>query len=115
MLIVGQARFQTALLAEARVLFHNDSKEIFIDDLWLTVQKFNAQCDNHARISKDLILVASPDKPFLRAGKGTVTAEDDRKFYMRRKSTSFTTTLKERLPTVSWDQHTMDLQIPITN
>lgn len=49
-LVVGQARFQTALLAEAR-----EPRQNLIDDLWLTVQNANAQCDNHARISKDLI------------------------------------------------------------
>ena len=72
-LVVGQARFQTALLVEAREpSLRNKSEEEFIDDLWPIVQKANAQCDTHARVSKDLILLATPEKPFLRAGKGTV-------------------------------------------
>ena len=72
-LVVGQARFQTALLVEAREpSLCNKSEKEFIDDLWPIVQKANAQCDAHARVSKDLILLATPEKPFLRAGKGTV-------------------------------------------
>ena len=72
-LVVGQARFQTALLVEARKpsLCRKPEKKL-IDELWLTVQKANSQCDAHARISRELILFTTPEKPFLRAGKGTV-------------------------------------------
>lgn len=72
-LVVGQARFQTALLVEAREPpSSSKSKKKFVDNLWHVVQKANAQCDTHARISRDLILLTTPEKPFLRAGKGTV-------------------------------------------
>ena len=72
-LVVGQARFQTALLVEAREpSLCSESKKKLVEDIWPTVQEANAQCDSHARISKDLILFTAPEKPFLRAGKGTV-------------------------------------------
>ena len=72
-LVVGQARFQTALLVEARdPSLCSKPEKTFIDDLWPTVQKANSQCDTHSRISKELILFTKPEKPFLRAGKGTV-------------------------------------------
>jgi thioester reductase-like protein len=72
-LVVGQARFQTALLIEAKVPpAYRASKEKFIEGMWPTVQQANQQCDAHARLSRDLILFTSPKKPFHRAGKGTV-------------------------------------------
>ena len=72
-LVVGQARFQTALLIEAKVPPPDRaSKEKFIEDMWPTVQQANQQCDAHARLSRDLIFFTSPKKPFHRAGKGTV-------------------------------------------
>ena len=72
-LVVGHARFQTALLVQAREpSLCGKPEKNFIDDLWPTVQKANAQCDTHARISRELILFTKLDKPFLRAGKGTV-------------------------------------------
>ncbi|KAL8783658.1 MAG: hypothetical protein Q9195_009318 [Heterodermia aff. obscurata] len=71
--VVGQARFQTALLVEPREPSScRESEKKFIHDLWPVVQKANAQTDAHARISRDLILLTTPEKPFLRAGKGTV-------------------------------------------
>lgn len=72
-LVVGQARFQTALLIEAKEPpLDRNSKETFIADMWPIVQQTNEQCDTHARLSRDLILFASPEKPFHRAGKGTI-------------------------------------------
>lgn len=72
-LVVGQARFQTALLVEAREPSSYQAWKVgFADRLWPVVQEANAQCDTHTRISRDLILLTLPDKPFQRAGKGTV-------------------------------------------
>ena len=72
-LVVGQARFQTALLVEARnPPSCSNSSVTFIEDIWSTIQQANAQCDMHAKIAKDLVLVATANKPFNRAGKGTV-------------------------------------------
>ena len=72
-LVVGQARFQTALLVEARdPLSCSSFNDKIIEDIWSTVQQANEQSDMHAKIAKDLILIANMDKPFQRAGKGTV-------------------------------------------
>ena len=72
-LVVGQARFQTALLVEAKMpSLCNACRESSFEDLWCTVQHANSQCNSHERISKDLIMFTSQDKPFYRAGKGTV-------------------------------------------
>ncbi|KAL8915006.1 MAG: hypothetical protein Q9171_000446 [Xanthocarpia ochracea] len=72
-LVVGQARFQTALIVEAREPPPScASRKTPIESLWPTVEKANMQCDAHAKIAKDLILFTTAEKPFLRAGKGTV-------------------------------------------
>ncbi|KAL8732298.1 MAG: hypothetical protein Q9166_002870 [cf. Caloplaca sp. 2 TL-2023] len=72
-LVVGQARFQTALLVEAKEPpLCSESMEALIETLWPTIEHANTQGDSHARISRDLILFATPQKPFCRAGKGTV-------------------------------------------
>ncbi|KAL8769234.1 MAG: hypothetical protein Q9209_004735 [Squamulea sp. 1 TL-2023] len=72
-LVVGQGRFQTALLVEAKEPpLSSASKAAFIGLLWPTVEMANKQCDFHAKIARDLILFTIKEKPFSRAGKGTV-------------------------------------------
>ncbi|KAL8711957.1 MAG: hypothetical protein Q9220_003653 [cf. Caloplaca sp. 1 TL-2023] len=69
-LIVGQGQFQPALLIEPAK--GETSSESLLDELWPTVEKANAQAQGHGRITKTMIAVADPSKPFERAGKGTV-------------------------------------------
>lgn len=68
-LIVGQARFQAALLVEPK---YGVEPEFLVDRIWSTVEHANSQAPGHARITKSMIGVAKADKPFERAGKGTV-------------------------------------------
>lgn len=69
-LIVGQGRFQAALLIEP--VKTDKSKTSLIDELWPTIEKANAQAQAHGRIIRTMIVVADLTKPFERAGKGTV-------------------------------------------
>lgn len=69
-LIVGQGRFQAALLIEADETVA--PPESLIDDIWPTIERANAQAPGHARVIRSLITVAGPSKPFERAAKGTV-------------------------------------------
>ena len=72
-LVVGQARFQTALLVEARNPPVTDyDREKLKDSLWPLMEQANKDCVAHGRLSKDLIVFTSHTKPFLRAGKGTI-------------------------------------------
>jgi thioester reductase-like protein len=72
-MVVGHGRFQAALLLEP-VTTPATAGAItkFIEDVWPLIQKANAGSVGHGRISKDLVTVASEDKPFPRAGKGTI-------------------------------------------
>ena len=70
-LIVGQGRFQAALLLELQDDAGKD-KDTFIENIWPLVEKANTQAPGHGRIFRSMIAVADPKKRFERAGKGTV-------------------------------------------
>lgn len=69
-LIVGQGRFQAALLIES--VRTDKPQSTLIEELWPTIEKANAQAQSHGRIIRTMIAIADPSKPFERAGKGTV-------------------------------------------
>jgi hypothetical protein len=46
--------------------------EFFVDHVWHTVEHASPQAPGHARFTKLMFKVASPDMPFERAGKGTL-------------------------------------------
>lgn len=72
-LVVGQARFRTALLVEAKhppVTAFQRTK--LRQSLWQFMTEANRQCPAHGKLSRDLILFAHDAKPFLRSQKGSV-------------------------------------------
>lgn len=72
-LVVGAQRFQAALLIEPTVLngpLTTAEQAALIERVWPTVQEANSFVPAHAKIEKSLILVV--DRPFIRAGKGTI-------------------------------------------
>ena len=72
-LVVGAGKFQPALLLEPLAQPKTKEEEhAFIDAVWPFVEKANRETVAHGQISRDYIMIGSPDKPFHRAGKGTV-------------------------------------------
>lgn len=72
-LVVGAQRFQAALLIEpasSQTLTTSDEAAL-IERVWPSVEEANRSAPAHARVEKSFILVASADRPFIRAGKGT--------------------------------------------
>ncbi|KAL2129416.1 hypothetical protein VTI74DRAFT_7827 [Chaetomium olivicolor] len=72
-IVVGSNRFQPALILEP--VEHPKTEEEakkFIDDVWPVVVKANKQTVAHGQIGRQFIVLSKPDKPFLRAGKGTI-------------------------------------------
>lgn len=71
--IVGQGRFQTALLVEPNWnLWSEDKSESnLVDEIWPTVQHSNHVGPAHGRIMRTKIGVASPKKPFKISAKGS--------------------------------------------
>ena len=90
-LVTGQNRFQPALLIEMNNTNGKNDDEL-IDQIWPAVESANKHTLAHGRIVRSMILLAKHDKPFLRAGKGTVVrkltenayADQIRELYSRR-------------------------------
>ena len=74
-LVVGAQRFQAALLIEPtdfeRELAPSE-RGAFIERIWPTIEDANKQAPSHARILRSHVIFTHPQKPMLRAGKGTV-------------------------------------------
>ncbi|KAK4693659.1 hypothetical protein P7C71_g3783, partial [Lecanoromycetidae sp. Uapishka_2] len=69
-LVVGTGRFQPALIIEPRVPIVD--AEAFIEQIWPTVQQANQEAAAHGKIFRGKVILASPEKPFIRAGKGSI-------------------------------------------
>ncbi|KAI0150728.1 nonribosomal peptide synthetase [Xylariaceae sp. FL1272] len=71
--VVGAGRFQPALIIEPNNYPQSDSeKQELLDRVWPYVVKANKETVAHGQIGRDLVMMSNPDKPFLRAGKGTI-------------------------------------------
>ncbi|KAI0913540.1 hypothetical protein F4823DRAFT_622138 [Ustulina deusta] len=72
-LVTGSNKFQAGLLLEpVKHLEGEEDKRKFIDGVWPLVEKANHETVAHGQISRELIAIASPSKPFLRSGKNTI-------------------------------------------
>ncbi|KAK7470239.1 hypothetical protein VKT23_001674 [Stygiomarasmius scandens] len=72
----GQGKFQAGILVEPIKEEQFDPKDQqklseFRNKIWPTVQRMNAYAPQHSRIFKEMILVASPSKPFTYTAKNT--------------------------------------------
>ncbi|KAK3902336.1 hypothetical protein C8A05DRAFT_15597 [Staphylotrichum tortipilum] len=72
-LVVGSNRFQPALILEP-MQYPKTEKEAqeFIDSVWPVVVKANKETVAHGQIGRQFIALSNPNKPFLRASKGTI-------------------------------------------
>ncbi|OTB02092.1 hypothetical protein M426DRAFT_205279 [Hypoxylon sp. CI-4A] len=80
-LVVGQDRFQPALFIEP--IHHPQSEQEekeLISRIWPLVVQANNETVAHGRIEHDFIALTKPEKPFLRAGKGTIQRGNTNKF-----------------------------------
>lgn len=72
--VVGQARFQTALIVEPvyEALPAKMNPSDLVDELWPDIERVNKANPTQGRVWKSMILVAKRDKPFSRAAKGSI-------------------------------------------
>ncbi|KAL8793203.1 MAG: hypothetical protein Q9195_004233 [Heterodermia aff. obscurata] len=70
-LVVGQGRFQPALLLESKDSGEKGSN-VIIDEVWPTIESANLLVPGHGRITRSMVLLAPAGKPFIRASKGTI-------------------------------------------
>ncbi|KAL6154329.1 putative NRPS-like protein biosynthetic cluster [Exserohilum turcicum] len=72
-IVVGASRPQPALLLEAAVVITNQTEaDKFIEEIWPMISSINQDTVTNGRISRHLITLASPKKPFPRLDKGTI-------------------------------------------
>lgn len=72
-LLVGQGRRRSSLLIEAKsALISSEDRERLLEEIWPTIERANKLYFAHGRVSRDLVLFTSADRPMLRAGKGTI-------------------------------------------
>ncbi|KAK5123225.1 hypothetical protein LTR85_003424 [Meristemomyces frigidus] len=72
-LVCGSFRFQSALLVEpASYPGDEAADEALVSSLWPVIEGVNRESQGYARVMRDMILIAKSDRPFPRAGKGTV-------------------------------------------
>ncbi|KAL8934421.1 MAG: hypothetical protein Q9216_005921 [Gyalolechia sp. 2 TL-2023] len=69
-LVVGQGRFQAALLIEPQPSPHDGHS--LIKEIWPLVEQANRLVPAQGQITGSKVLVVPPNKPFERAGKGTI-------------------------------------------
>lgn len=69
-LITGQGRFLPALLIEPKADYRDTDS--LIENIWPLVESANMKAPGHGRVLRSMIIVAELDKPFTRAGKGTI-------------------------------------------
>ncbi|RYC58014.1 hypothetical protein CHU98_g8197, partial [Xylaria longipes] len=81
-IVAGEGRFQPSLILEP-VSYPKDESEAqeLIDRVWPLVIVANKQTVAHGQIGRDFIMLASPEKPFHRAGKGTIQRPATIKLY----------------------------------
>ncbi|KAL9623093.1 MAG: hypothetical protein Q9160_002607 [Pyrenula sp. 1 TL-2023] len=71
-LIVGQGKPQAALIIEPKPDVDEAGRENLTNIVWPNVEQANKTVPGQGRIIRSHILLGSPDKPFVRAGKGTI-------------------------------------------
>lgn len=82
-LVLGRLRLEAALLVELETGEHLSTiqRAEVIERIWPTIEEANQDCPRHAKVSKSRILFAEPEKPMLRAGKGTVQRQPTLNLY----------------------------------
>jgi thioester reductase-like protein len=74
-IVVGTHRFQAALLiepADAAAAISTADQAALIERVWPSIDETNRIAPAHARVEKSMVLVTAPDRPMMRAGKGTI-------------------------------------------
>jgi hypothetical protein len=103
-LVVGEYQFSPSSLVELEAKDMprtSEERRQVLDNIWPIVQEANKIAPAFSKVPKALILLAPPEKPFCRAGKGTVQRQNTVKEYSQELDELFSsqeaTLLTERL------------------
>ena len=72
-LMYGEGQFQSTLLVEPKRTATTEAEERrLMSTLWPLIEEANSVCPGYAKVTREMILFTTPDKPLPRAPKGTV-------------------------------------------
>lgn len=71
-LLTGNGRTQTVLLVEPKDNLDEPGRARLIDKLWPRIEQANGRVAGPGRVSRGMVICATPEKPFARTGKGTI-------------------------------------------
>ncbi|OAA76096.1 Male sterility, NAD-binding protein [Akanthomyces lecanii RCEF 1005] len=72
-IVAGQDKFQPLLILEVKEHPTTDvERDALLDSIWPLIEKANEITVAHGRIARWMMMIASPDTPFVRSPKGTV-------------------------------------------
>ncbi|KAF2441511.1 hypothetical protein P171DRAFT_523500 [Karstenula rhodostoma CBS 690.94] len=100
-LIIGQGRSSATLLVEPTANFSVEARTGLVDEIWPHVEKANRLIPAQGRILRGNVLVSKPDKPFTRAGKGTIVRKLTENLYKSEINELYTNgsvSLSQKLP-----------------
>ncbi|KAI1813224.1 nonribosomal peptide synthetase [Poronia punctata] len=80
--VAGAGQFQPCLILEPVTHPESDEDaESLIERVWPLVAAANKETVAHGQIGREFVMLSSPQKPFLRAGKGTIQRAGTLKLY----------------------------------
>lgn len=71
-LLTGNGRTQTVLLIEPKDTLDETGRSQLLDELWPRIEQANGHVAGPGRVSRGMVICATPEKPFARTGKGTI-------------------------------------------
>ncbi|KAM5505989.1 putative NRPS-like protein biosynthetic cluster [Microsporum canis] len=80
-LIIGSERFQAGLIIEPQPKQLTVGPREFIDHVWPWIENANAQCPTHAKVWKSMVVLATPEKPFIFTSKGSIMRQATYQLY----------------------------------
>ncbi|MDI1488743.1 MAG: hypothetical protein OHK93_008019 [Ramalina farinacea] len=81
-LMYGTGRFRSGVLLELQQPTTSDEETAAIlEDIWPSIELANENCPTHGQILKGMAILTDPEKPMIRAGKGTIQRGNTLKLY----------------------------------
>lgn len=100
-LLTGNGRTQPALIIEPKDTLDEPGRAQLLDELWPRIEQANGQVAGPGRVSRRMVICATPERPFSRTGKGTIVRKLTQDDYQEDIDRLYTGTAREqRLVTI---------------
>lgn len=70
--LTGNGRTQTVLMIEPKDALDEAGRAQLLENLWPRIEQANGHVAGPGRVSRGMVICATPEKPFARTGKGTI-------------------------------------------